>query len=242
MGLMKRLFGARDAAPSTELERRGPTVVEAEDMPGRDPQPGPSAEVEVHELGGILLEDGPLPDLMLGSRPQVADYPVDWPVDPATGTVFDDTWLLDGLQRSVSPSSFQSKLEAREEKARARRERLWEPGVDTVYQEDDLLRGRDWLEWDEHVYQMKRDGFLESALSLVYEMIDVASKSPSYDEHKVPGGWYGEAAVILRKLKRREEEIRILQAALADYPGNPAFADRLAKTEALLAKEQAASA
>ena len=62
-------------------------------------------------------------------------------------------------------------------------------------------------------------------------------RSPSYDRLRVLPGWYEEAAIILRKLKRPDEEVRILRRAIVDYPDN--FAARLAKAEALAARASA---
>lgn len=169
-------------------------------------------------------------------RPQAQDGPVDWPTDQQTGLVFDDEWLLVGLKGAVNANQYASKLEMREDSAARRRERLFRPGLDGHNQQAGMLRGRDWLEWSEHVSQMKREGYLENALALVYEMMDTARGSNFWD-HKPPPGWYNEAAVILRKLKDYDTEVRILEEALKGYPGSDRFAARLEKAKALQLKE-----
>jgi tetratricopeptide (TPR) repeat protein len=176
---------------------------------------------------------GPVPRLRDTARHQTPDGPVDWPVDAATGVVFDDEWLLAGLKTAVNENQFRSALE---DQARRRRERLYTPGLDGHDQLSDMLRGRDWLEWGDHVRQMKREGYLESALTLVYEIIDTADRSNSPLWDKVPPGWFNEAAVIHRKLKDYDGEVRILQRALESYPGSTDYQSRMEKAQALLSK------
>ena len=214
MGFLNRLFG-RSGAPE-------PAGTSTATTPAGSPGP---------VLGGEDSAGDHWP-----ARPQVPDGPVDWPVDAATGVVFDDEWLLAGLKTAVNENQFRSKMEAREDSAGRRRERLHTPGLDGHDQLSDMLRGRDWLEWGEHIRQMKREGYLESALALVYEIINTAAQSKSQSWDKVPPGWFTEAAVIHRKLKDHDGEVRILQRALKSYPGDSDFEARLEKARALLAK------
>lgn len=209
MGFLKRLFGGKqDPAP----------------------EPQPTAAPRVERRAAVA------PDHSFDrGRPQAPDGPVDWPIDPTSGLVFDDDWLLAGLKKAVNENQYASKLEAREDSAALRRERLFQPGLDGHDQQADMLRGRDWLEWGEHVAQMKREGYLECALALVYEMMDTARGSAFWD-HKPPPGWYSEAAVILRKLKDYDAEVRSLEEALRDYPGSERFSSRLEKAKALQLK------
>lgn len=209
MGLLKRLFGGRDMATQ--------------------PEPHPSVQPIA-----TAISDSPANSFQTG-RPEAPDGPVDWPTDPASGLVFDDEWLLSGLRKAVNEKQYLSKLELREDMARRRRERLFQPGLDGHDQQADMLRGRDWLEWNEHVHQMKREGYLECALALVYEMIDM-TRGSAYWDHKPPPGWYNEAAVILRKLKEYDAESRLMAEALENYPGNERFSIRMEKAKALQLK------
>jgi hypothetical protein len=209
MGIFKRLFGGK-ANPAREPQPA---------TPPRAVRPAAVTQQRDYDRG----------------RPQAPDGPVDWPIDPASGLVFDDDWLLAGLKKAVRENQYDSKLEGREDSAALRRERLFQPGLDGHDQLADMLRGRDWLEWGEHVAQMKREGYLECALALVYEMMDTARRSAFWD-HKPPPGWYSEAAVILRKLKDYETEVRTLKEALKDYPGSQRFSTRLDKAKALQLK------
>jgi hypothetical protein len=211
MGLLKRLFGGRDAAIQPEHH---PVVRPAETV----------APADTFRTG----------------RPQAPDGPVDWPTDPESGLVFDDAWLLAGLEKAVNENQYRAKLEARDDMATLRRERLFQPGLDGHDQQADMLRGRDWLEWNEHVHQMKREGYLECALALVYEMMDTARGS-AYWDHKPPPGWYDQAAIILRKLKDFDAEVRLMEEALRNYPGSEDFSTRLEKAKALQLKASAAS-
>lgn len=212
MGLLKRLFGGQDAA--TQPKRHA--VV-------RPTEPTTSTFPVDRSKAG---------------RPQAADGPVSWPIDPKSGLVFDDEWLLAGVKKAVSANQFASKLEGREESAALRRGRLLRPGLGGHDQQANMLRGRDWLEWSEHVAQMKREGYLECALALVYEIMDTARGSVFWS-HTPPPGWYSEAAVILRKLKDYDTEVRILEEALDGYPGNESFSMRLEKAKAFQLKARA---
>lgn len=206
MGFLKRLFGGA-AAPGATSDAPAAAPVLRDTARGRP-----------------------------ATRSTALDGPVDWPVDAATGVVFDDEWLLTGLKTAVNDNQFRSKIEAREDSARLRRERLRSPGLGGHDQLSDMLRGRDWLEWGEHVRQMKREGYLKSALALVYEIIDTAARSRSSVWDKVPPGWFTEAAVIHRKLKDYDGEVRIMERALESYPGDADYETRLQKAQALLAK------
>lgn len=118
-----------------------------------------------------------------------------------------------------------------------RRERAYRPGTDGHDQHADMLRGRDWLEWSEHVSQMKREGYFEAALALVYEMIETVSRSKSSIWDKVPPGWFKEAAIIHRKLKDYDGEVRLMRRALKSYPKADDFKARLEKALALKTKD-----
>lgn len=209
MGLLKRLFGG-NAMPTQPAQHRAERPV----------------------LPAVSYAE---PVMFRTDRAQAQDGPVDWPTDQQTGLVFDDAWLLAGLKGAVNSNQYTSKLEMREDSAARRRERLFRPGLDGHDQQADMLRGRDWLEWSEHVSQMKREGYLESALALVHEMMDTARGSAFWD-HKPPPGWYSETVVILRKMKDYDAEVRTLEEALRDYPGSERFSTRLEKAKALQLK------
>lgn len=209
MGILKRLFGGKEA-PTPDLK----------------PEAVRQVEPAVARVQANHFEAG---------RPQAPDGPVDWPTDPESGLVFDDEWLITGLKKAVNENQYLSKLAAREDSAALRRERLFQPGLDGHDQQVDMLRGRDWLEWSEHISQMKREGYLECALALVYEMMDTARGS-SFWGHTPPPGWYNEAAVILRKLKDYDAEVRLLEEAIKAYRGSERFSSRLAKAKALQRK------
>jgi hypothetical protein len=216
MGFLKKLFGGSSEHAAIAGRIVAPTP------PAQ--KPATTAQVEISQ-GKFRT-----------GRPQVPDGPVEWPVDLASGLVFDDGWLLSGLKKAVNENQYRIKLEEREESAILRRERLIRPGTDGHDQRVDMLRGRDWLEWGEHVRQMKREGYLECALALVYEMIDTVSRSKTSIWDKVPPGWFTEAAIIHRKLKDYDGEIRLMRTALKSYPGAEDFQARLNKAQILLAK------
>lgn len=131
---------------------------------------------------------------------------------------------------NLNENQFRATIDGLKDQADLRRERLFEPGLDGHHQRSDMLRGRDWLEWGEHVKQMKREGYLEPALKLVYEMMDTARNWPTWDT--IPPGWYNEAAIILRKLKNHDAEARLMEEALREYPGDTRFTTRLEKAKA----------
>lgn len=186
-----------------------------------------------HDQASIPSRTAPGQSASAG-RSQALDRPVQWPVDPNTGQVFDDEWLFDGLKRAVNENQFRAKSEMLNDMAVRRRERLSVPGLDGHNQADSMLRGRDWLEWGEFVHQMKREGHLQPALALVYEMMQTSTKSDVFDT--VPPGWYREAAIIHRKLKDYDGEISLMKEALVSYPHDEDFEKRCAKARELKGK------
>lgn len=102
------------------------------------------------------------------------------------------------------------------------------------------VKGVHYLELIEPIKQAKRDGNNELALEMCYAAIAGAEKdrmgglpTPAYTEH---------AAIVLRKLKRRDEEIKVLKRYLrwvpsgkvADHP----FTERIRKVEEIQRREQ----
>ncbi|MDL9980078.1 HIRAN domain-containing protein [Microbacterium sp. ASV49] len=81
---------------------------------------------------------------------------------------------------------------------------------------DGMVNGVHYLQLVEPIKQLKRDGRLEDALVLCYAAIEGAE---SAREGREPAPWYTEqAAIIHRKLGRRDEEIAVLQRWLAACP------------------------
>lgn len=102
------------------------------------------------------------------------------------------------------------------------------------------VRGVHYLELIEPIKQAKRDGNNELALEMCYAAIEGAEKdrmggvpAPAYTEH---------AAIVLRKLKRRDEEIKVLRRYLRWVPDGKRddhpFADRIRKVEGIRKREQ----
>lgn len=105
--------------------------------------------------------------------------------------------------------------------------------------ESGRVRGVHYLELVEPIKQAKREGKNELALEMCYAAIQGAEKdrmggvpAPSYTEH---------AAIVLRKLKRHDEEIEVLKRYLhfvprERVPSHP-FKERIRKVEELQKKE-----
>lgn len=80
------------------------------------------------------------------------------------------------------------------------------------------VNGVHYLQLIEPIKQAKREGRLEYALSMCYAAIEGAERdraggvpAPAYTEH---------AAIVLRKLGRRSEEVEVLERYLAFVPGS----------------------
>lgn len=79
-----------------------------------------------------------------------------------------------------------------------------------------MVNGVHYLELVEPIKELKREGRLEDALTLCYAAIDGAENSR---EGREPAPFYTEqAAIILRKLGRREDEIAVLNRWLTLCP------------------------
>ncbi|QNE35372.1 HIRAN domain-containing protein [Leifsonia shinshuensis] len=96
------------------------------------------------------------------------------------------------------------------------------------------VNGIHYLQTVEPIKQLKREGRLEEALQLCYLAIEGAERDRNGRE---PAPWYTEqAAIILRKLGRRDEEIAVLKRWLAACsPDRRAgtVSERLAKLQGL---------
>lgn len=107
--------------------------------------------------------------------------------------------------------------------------------------EKGTINGVHYLELAEPIKQAKREGRNEYALKLCFQAIEGAERgalggmpAPGYTEH---------AAIILRKLKRRDEEIAVLDRYLRWIPWDDRqrhpFMERIRKVEAIQKKEKA---
>lgn len=105
--------------------------------------------------------------------------------------------------------------------------------------ESGRVRGAHYLELVEPIKQAKREGKNQLALEMCYAAIQGAERdrmgsipAPAYTEH---------AAIVLRKLKRRNEEIEVLERYLRFVPydrvSSHPFMERIRKIEALKKKE-----
>lgn len=185
---------------------------------------------------------------------------VEWPIGESTGVVFDLDWLDRGTKKLVSVKEqalIDGALAVADPEAL-----LYAPGVQpyvrTEYNrqlklhswgthflhqpmnvlEAGLVRSAFYLEWGDHIEQMKREGYLEEALALVYEVIDAAERVDRVEGSGMgAAGWYSRACIILRKLKDPESEVRLIERVLKDYPRMKSLADRLPTARKLAAKE-----
>lgn len=174
---------------------------------------------------------------------------VRWPTSDDGEIVFDLAWLDDGTRRPVSTGGeavIQAALASPKPEAI-----LFAPGVETttrteyhrrraiarfgqqfLHQPQHKLaagdvRGVFYLEWASHIEHMQRTGHLESALSLVYEVIDAAERVDALDGFGVgAAGWYKRAAVLLRKMGDHAAEVRLIDDVTRRYPGRTGMETR----------------
>lgn len=118
-----------------------------------------------------------------------------------------------------------------------RRERQAAGGTEAKEQAERLVRGRDFVEWVEHIKQLRRDGADEEARSLLMECIDATEREAKANGWP-PAPWYTEqAAVILRKQGDLAAEVALLERFLAACPNDRpqvSIAERLVKARAKL--------
>jgi hypothetical protein len=96
------------------------------------------------------------------------------------------------------------------------------------------VRGRSYLDWSSTIDQLKRDGKLEDAVELAYECMDAAERANAAQGYEFgAAGWYKIVAVILRKMKDYETEVRVLERGT---PFWPSLEPRLKKARELAAK------
>ena len=114
-----------------------------------------------------------------------------------------------------------------------------------------LVRGRDISELKFEIARLKTEGLWEEALDLAYDCADAEEKARDffrqmttrgvlYDLRRGAGSWYKEVAIILRKLKDYEAEVRYLEYVLEMDPEYTEMAARLAKARQLAAKQSGA--
>lgn len=98
------------------------------------------------------------------------------------------------------------------------------------------VRGRHYTEWAPVIKVLKRQGRLDEALDLSMECM-AATLLEARVKHWTPAPAYTRhAAIILRKLKRYDEEVAVLERYIQACPGLPPdeeFRVRLAKARTL---------
>lgn len=108
----------------------------------------------------------------------------------------------------------------------------------------EIERGRvdgvHYLELIEPIKQAKRDGDNEYALQLCYQAIQGAEQAR--DGREPAPGYTKHAAIVLRKLGRRDEEIavleRYLQFVAPEHRASDEFTERIRKVKALKRSEE----
>lgn len=185
---------------------------------------------------------------------------VDWPTLEESSEVLDLKWLdrkmkkpvsigeqalIDGALAVKEPYALLSapgvSSQVRSEYNRQLKIHFW--GTHFLHQpmnilEAGLVRGAFYLEWGDHIEQMKRDGNLEEALSLTYEVIDAAERVSKIEGDGLgAAGWYARACIILRKMKDSESEIRLIKRVAREYPKMKKLNERLPAAQKLAEKE-----
>ena len=90
-----------------------------------------------------------------------------------------------------------------------------------------MVKGVHFLELVEPIKQLKREGKLEEALTLCFAAIEGAEGAR---EGREAAPFYTEqAAIILRKLGRRDDEVKVLQRWLAVCPPERREGSRIAE-------------
>lgn len=100
-----------------------------------------------------------------------------------------------------------------------------------------MIDGVHYLQMAEPIRELKREGRLEEALALAYKAIEAAEGEARFTKRTPAPAYTNEAAIILRKLGRTDEEVAVLKRYIAMLPPkqreNSAANERLTK---LLAK------
>lgn len=95
-----------------------------------------------------------------------------------------------------------------------------------------FYKGRHYTEWIEEVKSLKREKKFEECLVLLFGLIE-ATENEAKEQGWPYGapGYYEDAAIIFRKLKRYEDEIKVLKRW---KNGGPKFEQRIRAAQALL--------
>lgn len=179
---------------------------------------------------------------------------IDWPTSNETGEIFDLEWLDAGTRKPVSEAEERIILAAAEvddpesilwvdsvpsyvRTEYIRRVKIFYFGRHFLHQPAHVLhrgdvRGVFYLEWDDHIDHLKRTGHLEEALALTYEVIDAAERVNGGDA----AGWYSRAAVILRKLRDYDSEVRLIEQVTQRLPARTDLLARLPTARRLAAQ------
>lgn len=142
-------------------------------------------------------------------------------------------WRYDATHRA--PVTREEKRASDHARSRAMVTEAMSGGVERAAQfAAGMVNGVHYLELVEPIKQLKREGRLEEALELCYAAIAGAENDAVTNGWSAPAPAYTEhAAIILRKLKRPDEEAAVLRRYLARLPeerrGTSPFAARLAK-------------
>jgi hypothetical protein len=98
-----------------------------------------------------------------------------------------------------------------------------------------MVNGVHYLQLVEPIKQLKREGRLEEALVLCYKAITGAENSARTEGMSPAPAYTRHAAIILRKLKRRDEEIAVLQRYVDACPPHQRETSLKERLDALLA-------
>lgn len=104
-----------------------------------------------------------------------------------------------------------------------------------------IVRGRRMWDWREEIDNLKRTGQLEDALKLARECADAMEKYSQIDceysgsKTAGPAGWADRVAIILRKMKDYDGEVRYIEGVIDRYPryANGKLGERLPKARQL---------
>lgn len=96
-----------------------------------------------------------------------------------------------------------------------------------------MIEGVHYLQMAEPIRELKREGRLEEALALAYKAIEAAENEARFTKRTPAPAYTNEAAIILRKLGRTDEEIAVLERYIAmlpsEYQEGSAARERLTK-------------
>jgi hypothetical protein len=184
-----------------------------------------------------------------------------WPAHDETGEIFDLDWLDSGTRKPLTDDEeavigrarvmrdpdavlFAPGVAPHVRSEYNRRHKLSQFGIRFAHQPTHILRAGDvrgafYLEWGDHIEHLKRTEHLETALALLYEVIDAAERVDAIEQRgSGAAGWYKRAAIILRKLGDYESEIRLIDDVERRFPGRQLISGRRERALALLDKQQ----